>query len=143
MKGTFTLIPLPKIDELFALLKELGTLQHLTSALVTTTSNWMKSQSKKCFHESFQQVWIFKITFQLSQGPNFFILLIYDLFRLNKTSNKSQGSGYLAYLEDILIYSKTEKEHLEILNDAFKHLPKASLKIKLTKCSFLRNKSII
>ena len=58
----------------------------------------------------------------LSQGPDFFIYLIYDLFGLDKTSNKSQGSGYFAYLDDILIYSKMEKEHLAMLNNAFEHL---------------------
>ena len=58
-------------------------------------------------------------------------ILYMDLFRLYKTSNNSQGPRYFAYLDDILIYSKMEKEHLELLNNAFKHLCKASLKIKL------------
>ena len=51
-----------------------------------------------------------RFPFGLSQGPDFFIQLIYKTFGLNKTSNQSQGSGYLAYLDDILIYSKTQKE---------------------------------
>ena len=45
-------------------------------------------------------------------------------------SNQGHGSGYLAYLEDILIYSKTEKEHIQMLDKAFKCLIKAGLKIK-------------
>ena len=44
---------------------------------------------------------------------------------LDKTCNQSQGSGYSAYLQDILIYSKTEKEHLEMLDNAFKCLQKS------------------
>ena len=44
----------------------------------------------------------------------------------------------MAYLDDILIYSRTEKEHLEMLDKAFKHLLKAGLKIKLSKCSFFK-----
>ena len=42
----------------------------------------------------------------------------------------------MAYLDDILIYSRTEKEHLEILDNAFKYVFKAGFKIKLSKCSF-------
>ena len=42
------------------------------------------------------------------------------------------------YLDDILIYSKTEKEHLEMLNNAFEYLSKARPKIKLSKCSFFK-----
>ena len=62
--------------------------------------------------------------------------------RLNKTLSKTEGSGYLAYLDDILIYSKTEKEHLEMLDNAFKCLSTAGLKIKLSKCPFFKKKSI-
>ena len=53
-----------------------------------------------------------KLPFGVSQGADFFIHSIYDLFRLDKTSTQVQGSGNLAYLYDILIYSKTEKETL-------------------------------
>ena len=122
---------------------EQSTGQHLTSAMVTTTSNWMKSQSPKVLLQVFSKFEFLRLPFGLSQGPDFFICLIYDLFRCDKTSNKSQGSGYLAYLDGILIYSKMENKHLEMLNNAFKCLSKASLKIKLSKCSFLRNKCTI
>ena len=30
---------------------------------------------------------------------------------MDKMSNQGQGSGYFSYLDDILIYSKTEKEY--------------------------------
>ena len=79
----------------------------------------------------------------LSQGSCFLIHLRSNLFGLDKTSNKSQGSGYLAYLDDILIYSNNEKEHLKMLNNAFELSHKASLKLKMSKCSFLRKKVII
>ena len=42
------------------------------------------------------------------------------------------------YLEDILIYSKVEKEHLDMISNAFEYLLKASLKIELNKCSFFK-----
>ena len=76
----------------------------------------------------------------MSQGPDFFVHLIYDLFRLDKTSNQGQGSGHLAYLDDILIYSRTAKEHLEMLDKAFKCLLNARLKVEVSKCFFLKEK---
>ena len=42
------------------------------------------------------------------------------------------------YLDDILIYSKTEKELLDMISNAFEHLHKASLNIKLSKYSFFK-----
>ena len=44
----------------------------------------------------------------------------------------------MAHLDDILIYSRTEKENLEMFDKAFKHLLKAILKMKLRKCSFFK-----
>ena len=53
-------------------------------------------------------------------------------------SKQGQGSGYLVYLDNILFYSKTEKELLQMLCKAFEHLLKAGLKIKLSKSSFFK-----
>ena len=110
--GTFALAPLPKINKLFALLKQQSTLQHLTSTVVTTTSSWMKkSIPKSAFTTVFGKFKFLRLPFGLSQGPDFFIHLIYDLFGLDKTSNQGQGSRYLTYLDNLLIQSKPEKEH--------------------------------
>ena len=51
---------------------------------------------------------------------------------------QGQGCGYLAYLDDVLIHSRTEKEHLEMLENTLEHILKAGLKIKLSKCSFFK-----
>ena len=53
-------------------------------------------------------------------------------------SNKGQGLGYLAYLDDILIYNKTQKEQLQMLDKAFKCFLKDRFKIKLSKCSLFK-----
>ena len=60
---------------------------------------------------------------------------------LDKTFNQGQGFGYLAYLDDILVYSRMEKEHLQMLDEAFKYLLKARLKIKLSKYSFFQEQT--
>ena len=44
----------------------------------------------------------------------------------------------MGYLDDIIIYSRTEKEHLEPLEEIFNRLRAAGLKLKLEKCSFFK-----
>ena len=44
----------------------------------------------------------------------------------------------MGYLDDIIIYSKTEKEHLEHLEEIFGRLRAAGLKPKPEKCSFFK-----
>ena len=44
----------------------------------------------------------------------------------------------IAYMDDILIYSPDEKTRLKHLEIIFKKLKKAKLKIKISKCSFLK-----
>jgi hypothetical protein len=42
----------------------------------------------------------------------------------------------IVYIDDLLIHSKTHKEHLEALEESFKALRKSSMKISLKKCFF-------
>ena len=44
----------------------------------------------------------------------------------------------MGYLDGIIIYSRTEKEHLEHLEEIFSRLRAAGLKLKLEKCSFFK-----
>ena len=132
-------MPLPKIDELFALLKEAKycSALHLCSGYYHIKLD-EESIPKSAFTAVFGKFQFLRLPFGLSPGPDFFIHLIYKLFGL-KTLSKCQGLGNLACLDDILIYSKREKEHLEMYNNAFEHLSKAGLKIKLSKCSFFKD----
>ena len=126
-------MPLPKIDELFALLRgakyftDLG----LWSGYYHIKLDYYHikldevSMPKSAFMIVFGKFQFLRLPFGLSQGPDFFICLIYNLFGLDKTPHKSQGLGYLAYLDDILIYSKMENEHLDMISNAFKCLQKA------------------
>ena len=138
-KGTFALIPLLKINELFTLLKET---KHFTALDLCSGYYHIRLDEESILISAFTTVFgkfeFWRPPFGLSQGPDFFIWLIYDLFGLDKTSNQGQGSGYFAYLHVILIYSKTEKEHLQMLDKAFKCLLNARLKIKLSKGSLFK-----
>ena len=130
---------LPNVDELFTLFKgaKYITALDLCSGYYHITLE-KESIPKSTFTTVCSKLQFLALPFGLSQGPDFFTHLTYDLFGLDKTSNLSQGSGHLAYLDDILTYSKTKQEHLEMLNNAFKHICKASLKIKLSKCLFFK-----
>ena len=44
----------------------------------------------------------------------------------------------MGYLDDIIIYSRLEKEHLEHLGEIFTRLKAAGLKLKLEKCCFFK-----
>ena len=44
----------------------------------------------------------------------------------------------LGYLDDIIIFSNSEEEHLQHIADLFEKLCKAGLKLKLSKCAFFQ-----
>ena len=75
-----------------------------------------------------------RLPFGLKNAPIFFSKVInsvlYDLL----------GDGILCYLDDIIVFSKTEEEHLQKLNSLLQRLQRANLKIKISKCKFFANK---
>ena len=68
-----------------------------------------------------------RVPFGLAQAPAYFQKLISDVL---KGCNLAMG-----YLDDIIIYSRSEKEHLE---EIFSRLKAAGLKLKLEKCCFFK-----
>ena len=76
--------------------------------------------------------WQFKRTlFGLSQAPAYFQLLIDKVLM-------GCSSFAMGYLENIIIFSKTEEEHLQHLEEIFVRLRKFGLKMKHEKCSFFK-----
>ena len=76
--------------------------------------------------------WQFKRTpFGLSQAPAYFQLLIDKVLM-------GCSSFAMGYLDDIIIFSKTEEEHLQHLEEIFVRLGKFGLKMKHEKCSFFK-----
>ena len=71
-----------------------------------------------------------RVPFGLAQAPAYFQKLINDVL---KGCNFAMG-----YLDDIIIYSRSEKEHLEHLEEIFTRLKAAGLKLKLEKCCFFK-----
>ena len=85
-------MPLPKTDEIFPLLKEA---KYFTALYLCGGYYHIKldeeSIPESAFITIFGKIKFLRLPFGLSQGPDFFICLIYDLFRLYTTSNQGQG----------------------------------------------------
>ena len=58
---------------------------------------------------------------------------------MNRFFQQNLRKFVLVYLDDILVFSKTKKEHLEHLRKAFNILRENKLYAKLTKCHFAKS----
>ena len=56
----------------------------------------------------------------------------------NRQGADGCSSFVMGYLDDIIIFSKTEEEHLQHLEEIFVRLRKFGLKMKREKCSFFK-----
>ena len=130
--GCLSLYPLPKIDEMFS---------KLGGATIFSTIDLhsgyyhigltQESRAKSAFVVPMGK-WQFKHTpFGLSQAPAYFQLLIDKVLM-------GCSSFAMGYLDDIIIFSKTEEEHLQHLEEIFVRLRKFGLKMKREKCSFFK-----
>ena len=130
--GCLTLYPLPKIDEMFAKLggaKIFSTID-LRSAYYHIGLT-RESQAKSAFVVPMGK-WQFKRTpFGLSQAPAYFQLLIDQVLM-------GCGDFAMGYLDDIIVFSKSEEEHLRHLEEIFKRLRHFDLKMKRQKSSFFK-----
>ena len=89
------------------------------------------SRSKTSFVTPFAKYKFLMVPFGLAQAPAYFQLL------MNKVL---EGLTYaMTYLDDIIIFSKNELEHLEHLEEVFCQLRKAGLKMKQSKCDFFKS----
>ena len=132
-KGAISLIPLPKIDELFARLNG----AKIFSAIDIRQGYHHIALSedtipRTAFTLGTGKKWEFvKVPFGLSQAPAYFMALI------NKVLEGCKEFA-LGYMDDILIYSTDEETHLIHLEAIFHHLQDAKWKLKLSKCSFFK-----
>jgi len=72
------------------------------------------------------------LSFGLTNAPAVFSHMMTKMFQ------PYIGKFVLIYLDDILIYSKTEEEHYEHLRLVFQLLRKHQLYLKMSKCHFLK-----
>ena len=80
------------------------------------------------FNSPFGKYEYIKVPFRLAQAPAYFQEL---MTRILKDFNFT-----IAYLDDIIIFSKTAEEHLSHIRKVFEKLKSAKLSMKLSKCHF-------
>ena len=130
-KGILTLVPLPKIDQIYARLK--GTRIYSTFDMRSGYYHMVLSERarpKMAFVSSYGK-WEFKrCPFGLAQAPAYFQRFVNEVLSgLNFT---------FGYLDDILVFSPDMIAHLQHLRCLFDRLRVADLKFKEIKCNFLR-----
>ena len=130
-KGVLTLVPLPKIDEIYARLK--GSKIYSTFDMRSGYYHMVlseESRPKTAFVSSFGK-WEFKrCPFGLVQAPAYFQRLVNEVL--------SGLTFAFGYLDDILVFSPDMETHLKHLRSLFEKLREADLKLKEVKCNFLK-----
>ena len=74
--------------------------------------------------------------FGLTNAPSTFMRL------MNEILKKKLGKFVIVYLDDILIFSKTQEEHLEHIRQVLQRLKEEKLLINLKKCSFMQEEIV-
>ena len=130
-KGVLTLVPLPKIDEIYARLR--GSIIY--SALDMTSGYHhmelsKEARPKSAFVTPVDKYEFNRCPFGLTQAPAYFQRLV------NKVLI---GLPYVfGYLDDVLIFSPDIQTHLKHMREVFQRLREANLKLKKEKCNFLK-----
>ena len=83
---------------------------------------------KIAFNSPFRKYKYVKVPFRLAQVPVYFQELMTDILK--------DFPFAIAYLDDIIIFSKTPQEHLSHIHMVFEKLKSANLSMKKSKCSF-------
>ena len=131
-KGQISIHPLPKINEMYAKLK--GAQVFSTIDLRTGYYHIVlgkSSRAKTAFVTPFGKYEFLMVPFGLAQASAYFQLLMNKVLKGLKFT--------MTYLDDIIIFSQDELQHLEHLEIVFSHLREAGLKMKCSKCDFFKN----
>ena len=129
--------PLPRIDDM---LDQLGDTQYFTT-LDLAAGYWQArinsaSREKTAFVIQ-QGLFEFRIMpFGLTNTPAVFQRLMEQVI---SSLNPLEGPNFVAvYIDDLLIYSKSWQEHLDHISKVMERLREVNLKLKLSKCHFVR-----
>ena len=133
--GNISFVPLPKIDEMYGRLKGakvFSTLDLRSGYYHIRLSEG--SKAKTAFVMPFGKYQFEAVPFGLVQAPAYFQQLI---------SMVLQGCSdfVMAYLDDIIIFSKNEEEHLKHIEVIFQKLKAAGLKLTESKSDFFKKET--
>ena len=132
-KGVLSLVPLPKIDEIYAKLKDSKVFPTLE---MRSGYHHVEMTEEACPKTAFTLPanlgkWVLlRCPFGLAQAPAYFQRLINEVL--------AAFDFAFGYLDDILIYSPDVATHLKHLEQIFERLHEVDLKLKMEKCSFLK-----
>ena len=122
-RGQISLHPLPKIDEMYAKLKGVKVFStiDLRSGYYHIALG-KDARAKTAFVIPFSKYEFLMAPFGLAQAPAYFQLLM---------NQALEGLNFMmTYLDDIIIFSNSEEEHLLHLEEVFHQLREAGLKMK-------------
>ena len=121
--------PMPKVEDIFSKLN--GATYFTTLDLCTGYHHIPLDKSsipKTAFNSPFSKYEYVKVPFRLAQAPAYFQELMTGILK--------DFPFAIAYLDDIIIFSKTPQEHISCIHMVFKKLKSANLSMKKSKCSF-------
>ena len=130
--GNISLVSLPKIDEMYGRLqgaKVFTTLDLRSDYYHISLSE--NSKAKTAFVTPFGKYQCEAVPFGLVQAPAYFQQLISMVLQ-------GYSDFTMAYLDDIIIFSKNEEEYLKHIKIIFQKLKEAGLKLKESKCDFFK-----
>ena len=121
--------PMPKVEDIFSKLNRATNFTTLDLCAGYHQIPLNKSSiPKTAFNSPFGKYECVKVPFRLMQAPAYFQELM--------TSILKDFPFAIAYLDDIIIFSKTPQEHLSHIQMVFNKLKSANLSMKKSKCSF-------
>ena len=125
--------PLPRIDDIFA---TLGKTKFFTSIDLKSGYHNIavapQDREKTAFCTRTALYHFNVLPFGLCNSPAIFSRMI------SKVLHGIEGKFAMAYLDDILVFSRTFDEHIEHLKDVFTRLKKANLCLNRKKCHFVK-----
>lgn len=128
--------PLPNID---SILDKLGRAQYFTTLDLAKGYHQIlvreQDREKTAFVTPHGLYEFVRMPFGLKNAPATFQRLMNETLRefINKTC--------VVYLDDILIFSTSLKEHVRAITEIFTALEKANLKVQMDKCNFLKKET--
>ena len=121
--------PMPNVEDIFSKLNGatyFTTLDRRTGYYHIPLDK--SSIPKMAFNLPFGKYEYVKVPFRLAQAPAYFQELMTGILK--------DFPFAIAYLDDIIIFSKTPQDHLSHIHMVFKKLKSANLSMKKSKCSF-------
>ena len=121
--------PMPKVEDIFS---KLNGATYFTTLDLQAGYHHISfdtpSIPKTAFNSPFRKFEYVKVPFGLAQAPAYFQELMTDILK--------DFPFAIAYLDDIIIFSKTPQECLSHICMVFKKLKSVNLSMKKSKCSF-------